>query len=103
MVDQRIPHDRMTYYRQMAQEYDDTTGHLLFSSRLGAKHNEKGEGMEVHVFGEVAILTGVQVAQMRLPDGKARSSQVMLSNVFLQRDQGWCIVLSHAFELVQDL
>ena len=63
----------------------------------------RGEGIEVHVFGEVAILTGVQVAQMQLPDGKARSSQVMLSNVFLQRDQRWRMVLSHAFELVQDL
>jgi ketosteroid isomerase-like protein len=62
-----------------------------------------GEALAVHVFGEVAILTGVQVARLEWPDGKARSSRVMLSNVFCQRDQSWRMVLSYAFELVQDL
>lgn len=62
-----------------------------------------GEAMAVHVFGEVAILTGVQVARLELPDGKARSSRVMLSNVFCQQDQRWQMVLCHSFELVHDL
>jgi uncharacterized protein (TIGR02246 family) len=62
-----------------------------------------GEAMAVHVFSEVAILTGVQVARLEGPDGRARRSRVMLSNVFCQRDQSWRMVLSHAFELVQDL
>jgi ketosteroid isomerase-like protein len=62
-----------------------------------------GEAIAVHVFGAVAILTGVQVARLELPDGKARSSRVMVSNVFCQRDLNWRLVLSHAFELVQDL
>ena len=62
-----------------------------------------GEAIEVHVFGEVAILTGLQVAQLHLPAGKARSSRVMLSNVFRQEDQGWRMVLCHSFEMVQDL
>jgi ketosteroid isomerase-like protein len=60
-----------------------------------------GEEIAVHVFGEVAVLTGVQVAQLALPDGTARSSRVMLSNVFCLRDQSWRMVLSNAFELVQ--
>jgi Domain of unknown function (DUF4440) len=29
-----------------------------------------GEAIEVHVFGEVAVLTGMQVARLQLPDGK---------------------------------
>jgi ketosteroid isomerase-like protein len=62
-----------------------------------------GEAIAVHVFGAVAILTGMQVARLELPDGKARSSRVMVSNVFCQRDLNWRMVLSHAFELVQDL
>ena len=62
-----------------------------------------GEAIEVHVFAEVAILTGVQVALLQLPEGKARSSRVMVSNVFCHEDQRWQMVLSHAFELVQDL
>ncbi len=62
-----------------------------------------GEAIAVHAFGAVAILTGVQVARLELPDGKLRSSRVMVSNVFCQRDLNWLMVLSHAFELVQDL
>jgi hypothetical protein len=62
-----------------------------------------GEAIAVHVFGEVAVLTGVQVARLHLPEGKARSSRVMVSNVFCQEEQSWQMVLSHAFELVQDL
>lgn len=62
-----------------------------------------GEAMAVHVFGEVVILTGVQVARLEWPDGKARSSRVMVSNVFCQRNQSWRMVLCHAFELILDL
>ena len=62
-----------------------------------------GEAIEVHVFGEVAVLTGIQVARLHLPDGKAKSSRVMLSNVFRQEDLDWRMVLCHSFEIVQDL
>jgi|ERR1051326_2734830 ketosteroid isomerase-like protein len=62
-----------------------------------------GEALEVHVFGAVAILTGVQVARLQLPGGKAKSSRVMVSNVFCHEERSWQMVLSHAFELVQDL
>jgi len=61
-----------------------------------------GEGIAVQVFGAVAMLTGVQVAQLAWPDGTVRSSRVMVSNVFCQRDRTWAMVLSHACELVHD-
>jgi hypothetical protein len=47
-----------------------------------------GEAMEVPVFGEIAVLTGVQGARLQLPDGKVRRSHVMLSNVFRQEELG---------------
>lgn len=62
-----------------------------------------GEGIKVHLFGTVAVLTGVQVAFLHLPDGTARKSRVMLSNVFCHQGQSWQLVLCHSFELVQDL
>ena len=61
-----------------------------------------GEGIDVHFFGEVAILTGVQVARLHFPEGQTKSSRVMLSNVFCQEDRDWRMVLSHAFELLHD-
>jgi ketosteroid isomerase-like protein len=62
-----------------------------------------GEDIKVHLFGTVAVLTGVQVAHLCLPDGAARRSRVMLSNVFRHQDQCWRLVLSYTFELLQDL
>jgi len=72
-----------------------------FPVRIAGVHCE---AIAVHVFDGVAILTGVQVARLEWPDGKAQSSRVMLSNVYcLRGEQSWRMVLSHAFELVQDL
>lgn len=62
-----------------------------------------GEAIEVHVFGEIAILTGVQLARLSLPDGSAKLSRVTLTNVFRHEDQAWRMVLSHAFEVTQPL
>jgi uncharacterized protein (TIGR02246 family) len=81
---------------QTREEFISTL--TAFPVRIAEVH---GEAIAVHVFGAVAILTGVQVARLEWPDGKAQSSRVMLSNVYCQRDQSWRMVLSHAFELVQ--
>jgi ketosteroid isomerase-like protein len=62
-----------------------------------------GEAIEVHVFGDVAILTGTQVARLQFPDGNAKSSHVMLSNVFRRENGIWQLALCHAFEIVQDI
>jgi uncharacterized protein (TIGR02246 family) len=62
-----------------------------------------GEGIAVHVFGEMAVLTGVQVARLELPDGTARASRVMLSIVFCRRDRHWLMVLSHSCEQICEL
>jgi len=62
-----------------------------------------GEAIEVHVFGDVAILTGVQVARLQFPDGNAKSSRLMLSNVFRRESGNWHLALCHAFEIVQDI
>jgi ketosteroid isomerase-like protein len=69
----------------------------------GAISEISGEGMEVHSFGEIAILTGVQMARLRMPEGRVIGSRVMLTNVFAPQDQRWQMVLSHSFELRQDL
>jgi len=58
-----------------------------------------GEGMRVHIYGDIAVLTGVQVAEITLPGGgSAIISRIMLTNVFRNEGGQWRIVLSHAFE-----
>ncbi len=50
--------------------------------------------------GDIAVLTGVQIAGISLPNGTALTSRVMLTNVFRRENERWCMVLSYAFELV---
>jgi len=58
-----------------------------------------GERIRVHIYGDVAVLTGVQVAEITLPGGgSAIISRIMLTNVFRNEGGQWRMVLSHALE-----
>jgi ketosteroid isomerase-like protein len=59
----------------------------------------EADDLEIHVFGDVAVLTGVQVARLGLPDGNAATNKVMVTNIFRLRAGQWSMVLSHAVEL----
>jgi ketosteroid isomerase-like protein len=59
----------------------------------------EADNIEVHVFGNVAILTGVQVAHLQLPDGNQLINKIAISNVFNYADDSWLMALSHAVEL----
>ena len=61
-----------------------------------------GEGVAVHTFGDVGVLTGTQLARIRLPDGREMHSQLILNNVFRRDSEGWRLVLSHSQELVRE-
>jgi hypothetical protein len=59
----------------------------------------KGEAIAVHFVNDLAILTGTQLAQMRLPDGKTVSQQIALTNVFQHRGGLWQMIFAHPVEL----
>jgi ketosteroid isomerase-like protein len=59
----------------------------------------RGEELRVNVFGEVAILTGVQLAEARLPDHAPEESAVAFTDVFVRRDGRWLMVLAFGVEL----
>jgi ketosteroid isomerase-like protein len=59
----------------------------------------RGDELRVDVFGEVAILTGVQRAEARLPDHPPEESAVAFTDVFVQRDGRWLMVLAFGVEL----
>jgi len=59
----------------------------------------RGEELRVDVFGEVAILTGVQLAEARLPDHTPEESAVAFTDVFVQRDGRWLMALAYGVEL----
>ena len=59
----------------------------------------RGEELRVDVFGEVAILTGVQRAEARLPDHAPEESAVAFTDVFVLREGRWLMALAYGVEL----
>ncbi|MGH9875477.1 MAG: nuclear transport factor 2 family protein [Pyrinomonadaceae bacterium] len=58
-----------------------------------------GEELNVNVYGETAILTGVQIAEARPPEGEKEESVVAFTDVFVRRDGRWLMVLAYGVEL----
>jgi len=59
----------------------------------------RGEELKVNVYGETAILTGVQLAEARTPEGKAEESAVAFTDVFVRLEGRWLMVLAYGVEL----
>jgi ketosteroid isomerase-like protein len=57
------------------------------------------DNLQVDVWGDVAILTGVQVAQMRFSNGEGVTDKIAITNVFNRIADDWQMVLSHAVSL----
>jgi uncharacterized protein (TIGR02246 family) len=57
------------------------------------------DDMKVNVFGEIALLTGVQKARTRDKDGKEQLSAGAFSDVFAKQNGRWLLVLAYNVEL----
>ncbi len=59
----------------------------------------EGAGQRVKVYGETAVLTGVQRARVRTDDGAEHESAVAFTDVFVKRRGRWRLALAHGVEL----
>jgi ketosteroid isomerase-like protein len=59
----------------------------------------RGDELKVNVYGEVAVLTGVQFAEARPPEGEAEESAVAFTDIFVRREGRWLMVLAYGVEL----
>jgi uncharacterized protein (TIGR02246 family) len=57
------------------------------------------DNLEVHVWGNIAVVTGVQSAQIELADGQEKADRVAITNVFQQQHGRWVLKLAHAISL----
>jgi ketosteroid isomerase-like protein len=62
----------------------------------------RGEELKVNVYGETAVLTGVQLAEARTPEGAAEESAVAFTDVFVKLEGRWLMVLAYGVELPSD-
>lgn len=58
-----------------------------------------GEELKANVYGETAVITGVQRAEARVPEGGNEESAVAFTDVFVRRDGRWLMVLAYGVEL----
>lgn len=59
----------------------------------------KGENLNVEIFGDVAVLTGVQRAKVEMEDGKFVEGLGAFTDVFIKRDTRWLLKSAFHVEL----
>ena len=57
------------------------------------------EQIAIQFFGPIAVLTGTQVARLRLPDGSEADERLALTNIFRHTSGQWQMVLAHPVAL----
>ncbi len=58
-----------------------------------------GEELKVSVYGETAVLTGVQRVKTKSTDGEEEAGTGAFADVFVRRDGRWRIVLAYSVDL----
>jgi ketosteroid isomerase-like protein len=58
-----------------------------------------GDELKVNLYGETAVLTGIQRAEARVPEGQTEESAVAFTDVFVRREERWLMVLAYGVEL----
>ncbi len=61
--------------------------------------NISSEEIAIQLVGNVAVLTGTQVAQMPLPNGETVSERLALTNIFQHNGEQWKMILAHPVSL----
>lgn len=58
-----------------------------------------GENLKVSIYGETAVLTGIQHAKVQMPEGAEAVSSVAFTDIFIKRLDGWRMALAFGVEL----
>jgi len=86
--------------RSLEQEDQDCTAFIATLTSMPVTIVQiQGESIAIHLVNDLAILTGTQHAQIRLPDGKTVSQRIALTNVFQRRGGLWQMIFAHPVEL----
>jgi len=98
---ERILTDNFVYRSPGNQEVDKEDFLKLSASFPYKIVSIWGEEMKVNVYGNTAVLTGLQFAKTQRGDGKEETSAVMFTDVFVKQKGKWMLSLAHAVDLPQ--
>ncbi|MCA0452696.1 MAG: nuclear transport factor 2 family protein [Chloroflexi bacterium] len=57
------------------------------------------DNLQVDVWDNVAVLTGIQISRLSLPNGASVKDKIAITNIFHRIGEDWKMVLSHAVAL----
>ena len=59
----------------------------------------RGEDLSVNVYGDIAVITGLQIAKTAGGEGEEEESAVAFTDVFAKQKGKWMLSLAHAVDL----
>ena len=59
----------------------------------------QGEELGVNVYGDIAVVTGLQIAKTAGGEGEEETSAVAFTDVFVKQEGKWMLSLAHAVDL----
>lgn len=95
--------DDFIYRTHFGAEADKTEFLTSIASMPQEILSIRGDELKANVYGETAVLTGVQHAEARPLEGEAEESVVAFTDVFVNRAGRWLLVLAYGVELPSEL
>ena len=65
----------------------------------GQVRSIQSDDLEVHVWGDIAVVTGMQIAQIELANGQYQTNRIAITNIFQAQQDRWVMKLAHAVSL----
>jgi ketosteroid isomerase-like protein len=95
----RILADDFVYRTATGDEFDRATFLQYIAAMPYRILDVQGEHLKVMVYGDTAVLTGVQKARVRDDKDNEVTSAVAFTDVFIRRRRQWVMVLAFGVEL----
>jgi len=95
--------DDFIYRTHFGAEADKTEFLTSIASMPQEILSIRGDELKANVYGETAVVTGVQHAEARPLEGEAEESVVAFTDVFVNREGRWLLVLAYGVELPSEL
>jgi ketosteroid isomerase-like protein len=65
----------------------------------GQVRSVESDNLEIHIWGNIAVVSGVQTAQLELANEQLKTNQIAITNIFQEQQGRWTMKFAHAVSL----
>lgn len=101
--------DREAFERILAEDFvgrspeqanqDRTAFIATLTGFPGQVRSVGSENLEIHIWGNIAVVSGVQSAQLDLANGQLKTNRIAITNIFQEQQGRWVMKFAHAVSL----